>query len=64
MHITYIYQAELILECLEVSKQYEAELSTAVSDDKAPPLPLLMQAYNCTNTEDFLLETFKRVRAR
>ncbi|KMQ87804.1 wd repeat-containing protein 3 [Lasius niger] len=55
--------AELILECLEVSKQYETELSTAVSDDKAPPLPLLMQAYNCTNTEDFLLETFKRVRA-
>ncbi|GAB1867885.1 WD repeat-containing protein 3 [Camponotus japonicus] len=55
--------AELILECLEVSKQYEAELSTAVSDDKAPSLPLLMQAYNCTSTEDFLLETFKRVRA-
>ncbi|XP_072756737.1 WD repeat-containing protein 3 [Anoplolepis gracilipes] len=54
--------AELILECLEVSKQYEAELSTAVSNDK-PPLPLLMQAYNCTSTEDFLLETFKRVRA-
>ncbi|XP_050445481.1 WD repeat-containing protein 3 [Cataglyphis hispanica] len=55
--------AELILECLEVSKQYETELNTAVSDGKAPPLPLLMQAYNCTNTEDFLLETFKRVRA-
>jgi len=57
-------QAELILECLEISNQYETELSKAVSADKAPPLPLLMQAYNCTNTEDFLLETFKRVRAR
>ncbi|XP_012232010.1 WD repeat-containing protein 3 [Linepithema humile] len=54
--------AELILECLEVSKQYDDELSKAVSDEK-PPLPLLMQAYNCASTEDFLLETFKRVRA-
>lgn len=64
LHILFIYQAELILECLEVSKQYETELSIAVLNDKAPPLPLLMQAYNCTSTEDFLLETFKRIRAR
>lgn len=62
--IRFFYQAELILECLEISNQYEAELSKADSADKAPPLPLLMQAYNCTSTEDFLLETFKRVRAR
>lgn len=55
--------AELILECLEISSQYETELSKAGSTDKAPPLPLLMQAYDCTSTEDFLLETFKRVRA-
>ncbi|KAH0946147.1 hypothetical protein HN011_001484 [Eciton burchellii] len=54
--------AELILECLEISNQYEEELSKADSN-KPPPLPLLMQAYNCTNTNDFLLETFKRVRA-
>lgn len=58
------HQAELILECLEVSSQYEAELSKVESADKAPSLPLVMQAYNCTNTDDFLLETFKRVRAR
>ncbi|KAG5332620.1 WDR3 protein, partial [Acromyrmex heyeri] len=55
--------AELILECLEISNQYETELSKTVPTDKAPSLPLLMQAYNCTNTEDFLLEIFKRVRA-
>ncbi|KYM96065.1 PREDICTED: WD repeat-containing protein 3 [Cyphomyrmex costatus] len=55
--------AELILECLNISNQYETELSKAVSTDKAPSLPLLMQAYNCTNTEDFLLEIFKRIRA-
>ncbi|XP_020288110.1 WD repeat-containing protein 3 [Pseudomyrmex gracilis] len=52
--------AELILECLEVSKQFETELSK--SEGKTPVLPLLMQAYNCTTTQDFLLETFKRVR--
>ncbi|EZA47881.1 hypothetical protein DMN91_003248 [Ooceraea biroi] len=55
--------AELILECLEISSQYEAELRNVESTDKAPPLPLLMQAYNCTNTDDFLVETFKRIRA-
>ncbi|XP_012526680.1 WD repeat-containing protein 3 [Monomorium pharaonis] len=55
--------AELILEGLEVCKEYETELSKTVSTDKAPPLPLLMQAYDCTSTEDFLIETFKRVRA-
>ncbi|KAL0112869.1 hypothetical protein PUN28_012250 [Cardiocondyla obscurior] len=53
--------AELILECLEICTQYEAELNKVT--DKAPALPILMQAYNCTTTEDFLLETFKRVRA-
>lgn len=60
----FFHQAELILECLEISNQYETELSKVVPNDKAPPLPLLMQAYNCTNTEDFLLEIFKRIRAR
>lgn len=55
--------AELILECLEISKEYETELSKAVSADKPPPLPLLMQACDCTSTEDFMIETFKRVRA-
>ncbi|XP_011643743.1 WD repeat-containing protein 3 isoform X1 [Pogonomyrmex barbatus] len=53
--------AELILECLEISNQYEMELSKGT--EQAPPLPLLMQAYNCTSTEEFLLETFKRIRA-
>ncbi|XP_014476542.1 PREDICTED: WD repeat-containing protein 3 [Dinoponera quadriceps] len=53
--------AEMVLECLEVVKEYEEALST--SGIKAPPLPLLMQGYNCKNTEDFLLATFKRVRA-
>lgn len=60
--ICFSYQAELILECLEICNQYETELNK--SSAEAPPLPILMQAYNCTNTEDFLLETFKRVRAR
>ncbi|XP_046466507.1 WD repeat-containing protein 3 [Neodiprion pinetum] len=55
--------AELILECLEVSKQYEEQLAEVVPANPLPPVPPLMQAYSCSTTEDFLLETVKRVRA-
>lgn len=30
----------------------------------APTPPLIMQAYNVTTPEDFLLETLKRIRSR
>ncbi|KAG7200923.1 hypothetical protein KM043_003284 [Ampulex compressa] len=53
--------AELILECLEISKTYKEQLSG--NDSSVVAIPLLMQAYNCTTIEDFLLETVKRVRA-
>lgn len=53
--------AELILECLDVSREYNEQLSKAIAD-KTPPIPLQMQAYNCTNTEDYLLEMVKRIR--
>ena len=59
----YNFQAELILECLDVSREYNEQLSKAIAD-KTPPIPLQMQAYNCTNTEDYLLETVKRIRGR
>ncbi|XP_043273092.1 WD repeat-containing protein 3 [Venturia canescens] len=55
--------AELILECLDVCKDYREELANVVPPNPPPALPLLMQAYNCTTNEEFLLETFKRVRA-
>lgn len=55
--------AELILECLEISKDYEDQLATIVSPSPPPPLPPLMQALSCATTQDFLLETVKRVRA-
>ncbi|XP_003486560.1 WD repeat-containing protein 3 [Bombus impatiens] len=53
--------AELILECLDVSKEYNEQLSQATAD-KPPAIPLQMQAYNCTNTKDYLLEIIKRIR--
>lgn len=53
----------MILECLNVSKEYNEQLSQAIAD-KPPAIPLQMQAYNCTNTEDYLLEIIKRIRAR
>ncbi|XP_047350905.1 WD repeat-containing protein 3 isoform X1 [Vespa velutina] len=55
--------AELILECLEVSKAYDEELSKVKNSNILPVLPLLMQAYNSRTSEEFFLETIKRVRA-
>ncbi|XP_034938311.1 WD repeat-containing protein 3 [Chelonus insularis] len=55
--------AELILECLEITKTYNEECAEIKPPNAPPPLPLLMQALNVQTTEDYLLETFKRVRA-
>lgn len=60
--ILFNIQAELILECLDISKEYNEQLSKTT--DKAPVIPLQMQAYNCTNTEDYLLEIIKQIRGR
>uniref|UniRef100_A0A182SWA2 Small-subunit processome Utp12 domain-containing protein n=1 Tax=Anopheles maculatus TaxID=74869 RepID=A0A182SWA2_9DIPT len=48
--------AETILECLEVSKQYDEEGGKG-------PLPPLMFAYSVTNTDEFLLTVLSRIRA-
>ncbi|XP_057338104.1 WD repeat-containing protein 3 [Microplitis mediator] len=55
--------AELILECLDVIKAYNEELEGVKPPNAAPPLPLLMQHFNCKTTDEYLLETFKRIRA-
>ncbi|XP_012251117.2 WD repeat-containing protein 3 [Athalia rosae] len=55
--------AELILECLEISKAYQEQLDAVVPPHPPPVLPPLMQAFSCATTQDFLLETIKRVRA-
>lgn len=55
--------AELILECLEISKAYNEELEKVGPNNPPPALPLLMQALNCKTAEEYLLETLKRVRA-
>ncbi|XP_076646077.1 WD repeat-containing protein 3 [Halictus rubicundus] len=55
--------AELILECLEISKTYSEQLSKVTETDTTLAIPLQMQAYNCTTIEDYLLETVKRIRA-
>ncbi|XP_032577011.1 WD repeat-containing protein 3 [Drosophila sechellia] len=49
--------AESILECLEISKQFELE-----AEDK-PELHPLMQALQVKNPEDFLVSTLMRIRA-
>lgn len=55
--------ADLILECIELSKEYEEQLQTIVPPNPPPPLPLQMQMYQCETVEDYLLETVKRIRA-
>ncbi|KZC12214.1 PREDICTED: WD repeat-containing protein 3 [Dufourea novaeangliae] len=55
--------AELLLECLEVSKTYSEQVSKAAALNATSVVPLEMQAYNCTTVEDYLLETVKRIRA-
>uniref|UniRef100_A0A0C9R4Q1 Wdr3 protein n=1 Tax=Fopius arisanus TaxID=64838 RepID=A0A0C9R4Q1_9HYME len=55
--------AELILECIDVSKAYNEECERVLPPNAPPALPLLMQALNCKTTEEYLLETLKRVRA-
>ncbi|XP_052901489.1 WD repeat-containing protein 3 [Anopheles moucheti] len=48
--------AENILECLEISKQYDEEGGKG-------PLPPLMFAYSVTNTDEFLVTVLSRIRA-
>lgn len=57
------------MECLEVNEKYREQLAeydalqAASSQTLAPPAPpLLMQAFNVTTPNDFLLETIRRIR--
>lgn len=47
--------AESILECLEVSKEFDA--------DETNEVPPIMMAYECNNSDDYLLSTIGRIRA-
>ncbi|XP_067614432.1 WD repeat-containing protein 3 [Eurosta solidaginis] len=49
--------AESILECLEISKQYDVE------PDEKPELHPLMRALQVNNSDDFLFTTLARIRA-
>lgn len=55
--------ADLLLECIELSKEYEEQLLAVEPPNPPPPLPLQMQMYQCETVEDYLLETVKRIRA-
>ncbi|CAG9786267.1 unnamed protein product [Diatraea saccharalis] len=53
--------ADSIMECISVSTEYTRELKEARGQYVQPPI--LMAAYNCTTTDDFLLETLKKIRS-
>ncbi|CAG9584478.1 unnamed protein product [Danaus chrysippus] len=53
--------ADSIVECLSVCAEYDQLVVEARGQPVAPPV--LMAAYNCNNSEDFLLETICRIRA-
>ena len=65
-HVCFFFclQAELIMECIDISKEFKEQLLTIDPSKAAPPLPLQMQMYQCESVEDYLLETLKRIRAR
>jgi hypothetical protein len=50
------------MECLSIGAEYKRELKEARGQYVQPPL--LMAAYNCTTSEDFLAETIKKIRSR
>ncbi|XP_066151518.1 WD repeat-containing protein 3 [Euwallacea fornicatus] len=61
--------AESILECLELGQTFREQLqehetlqAASTQTVPLPAPPLLMQAFNVTTPDDFLLETIKRIR--
>lgn len=67
----FVFQAESILECLEVSAAYQIELDECEllqqKTGKFVPIPQpppLMLAYNVNTPQEFLLDTIKRIRSR
>ncbi|XP_050431999.1 WD repeat-containing protein 3 [Adelges cooleyi] len=56
--------AELLLECLNVIKEYKDACAQSESKETAlPSLPLIMSAFNVKTTDDYLLEIIKRIRS-
>jgi len=59
------FQAELLLECLNVIKEYkDTILENENKGIEKPPLPIIMTAFNVKSTDDYLLEIIKRIRSR
>ncbi|KAL4152712.1 hypothetical protein QTP88_000545 [Uroleucon formosanum] len=56
--------AELLLECLNVIKEYKDNLLESENKgvDK-PTLPIIMTAFNVKTTDDYLFEIVKRIRS-
>lgn len=56
--------AELLLECLNVIKEYkDSLLENETKGLDKPSLPIIMTAFNVKNTDDYLLEIIKRIRS-
>lgn len=58
-------KAELLLECLNVIKEYkDSVLENSNKGTEKPPLPIIMTAFNVKTPDDYLLEIIKRIRSR
>ncbi|XP_067008670.2 WD repeat-containing protein 3 [Anabrus simplex] len=60
--------AEQLIECLQVGKEYSLKLLEHEELHKnqkvpPPPAPAIMQAYQATTPEDYLLEVLSRIRS-
>jgi hypothetical protein len=68
------FQAEQLLECLEICREFRAKLEehselvkAASKKENAPPPPqppALMAAYQAVTPDDFLIEILQRIRSR
>lgn len=59
--------AEQLIECLEVSKEYQfalEEFEKMGRRGQEPAKPFLMLAYQAQDVDELLVETIKRIRSR
>ncbi|KAM3964454.1 WD repeat-containing protein 3 [Aphomia sociella] len=53
--------ADSVMECLSLGAEYDRELNAASGQPVTPPM--LMTAYGCSTSEEFFVETIKRIRS-
>lgn len=60
-----MFQAELLMECLEVGGEFRAEVEYCTKAGRPLPQPsTIMAAFNAKTADDYLMEVILRIKAR